>query len=367
MVTLPQSSGLVGLWEDQGGTNEPSDGAPPSIDDEGVPQPRRALPNRVAAQAARPGRRAAQRALPARRAGRRVAVAVVAGVIGAALLAGGIAWFQSATPNERVVAAYLDAIRAGDSRAALTLLAQPPTDTTFITDQVLAGSQQTAPLTVQGVTSTASGEVTAQVWFGDTPATLTFPTVTVAGEPRIVAGTVTLTPPAGPAVHLSGQLVDQPIQVLPGLYRPDGPGTWLTWPAAVADRVAGTVQMPDPAVTGVGEEAAVTAWKARIATCLAMRALTNPRCPFGFTLRPGWTVEKRTIRWSLTNDPWSGLGSLSVAGPGTVTGEVQVAAQVTARYRKAGQVVTRTDPYRVDVTMAADLTQEQPVTSWRRR
>jgi len=254
---------------------------------------------------------------------------VLIGVVVVALVASGAFWLllRSPAPNptpeptpsapvghpEDAVLSYLRAVANGDATDALTYLARQPASTALLSDDVLAASQQLAPITNISVTAPA-GDLSVDSSFniGDAPVTATFDVERQGDSYKVSNGLINADfsgvyrRSLGLSVNgvaLDGTAISS-VPLFPGVYQLKA-GNPLVQLAP--DKV--TMQGPDadPVVSATFDltddaqgtlAAAVTK---ELKSCLAQKSLVT-HCGFGVKgLQGGATVVPSSIKWTLAS------------------------------------------------------------------
>jgi hypothetical protein len=254
-----------------------------------------------------------------------VALLLVVGVTVAALTAGrdknpAAANGAGSTAAEKPSAAvrgYLEAVAARDAERAIGYLETAPADKTFLTRKVLAASAKRAPLTaidVPEVSGDQTSWVTARYNVGKQAVTEDYSVTESDGRWKIVRGLTELN---------LGNRRDQPLPLLingvelttdtaalfPGHYSFTTSSKWVSYGSGA------TVVLTDPSnpisprltpmLTPDAEAAFLSATKKALSSCLAQRKLAPPGCPNRLEARRNQKVDEKTIRWTLTNDPFA--------------------------------------------------------------
>lgn len=297
-----------------------------------------------------------------------------------AALVGGIAWFAVISSRQNrenamreAAGGWLTAIAEGDSATAVDLLAEPPTNTALLTDEVMAASRDAAPLTGievgpigdNGTPSTV--EVTYQLGGRDVVTTLEL--TSVGGAWKIADGTVDLTVPERRAVTVNGAIVTEEVNpVFPGSYTA----------AAAIDKVAVTgeptvsVTAPDQesalfAVTvglsEVGTQTVLNTVKGRFDECLASTESRPVNCPFGVGTEDV-EVAEGSVRFAPVNDPWAGFAPTLDPATMVASGTIPYQVNATATVSKDGLTTEATALLSGDRGYAVDLTQDPAVVTW---
>lgn len=128
-----------------------------------------------------------------------------------------------ASTGEAAVQGFLEALAAGDAASALKYADSTPADTSLLTNEVLAASNATAPITDIKVSAASSKylPVSASYLLGDTPVTADYSVSDSSGSWKIrtVTREVSLYGMDGVALTLNGAAVtESKLTVFPGAY-----------------------------------------------------------------------------------------------------------------------------------------------------
>lgn len=209
------------------------------------------------------------------------------------------------------VRGYLQALAEGDAATALGYAAKPPTDTSLLTDEILAASLRDAPIAGIDVAAGSGGSdndsVQATYRLGDQPVTATFLATRVGSQWRLpqVALTIRRTTLPWVALTIDGQPVTADyLQLFPGSYvvgssddriEINHPTLLVTSPGARPDTGAMSIGLSTK-----GRAAVHTAAQRALRSCLKKRSLSPAGCGFGVRLRSGYRANTATIRWTIT-------------------------------------------------------------------
>ena len=214
------------------------------------------------------------------------------------------------------VRGFLEAVAASDGERAATYLRTPPADTTFMTRPVLEASAEKAPLTaidVPEVTDEYVSRVTARYSLGKQAVVEEYSVSETAGVWKITRGTVeqdlgyqrdeTL------PLLLNGVAVEEDkVTLLPGTYAFTTSSKWVSYGDKATLTLTGPSDYTSPRLTPTLTKDAKAAFlertEAALDTCLEQRELAPSGCPNRLKARDNQEVEEKTVRWSLTNDPF---------------------------------------------------------------
>lgn len=244
-------------------------------------------------------------------------LALIGGIVWAAptLFPGMFAPARNATPKA-AVETYLNALAAGDASTALKAAVTPPTETSLLTNEVLAASQRRAPITnivVKDASGSSSAVVPVTYQLGGKPVTASFPTQKIGNEWRLV--TITRDVQLAGIDHVSVTLNGVPVTEAAHLTL--FPGSYLL--ASANDRLSVTggeflVQSPsdfaNPTLSATlsdkGIADARTASQAFLNACVKKKEMTPSGCGFGVDAAG---VKVKSVTWQVT----SGAKALKLA------------------------------------------------------
>ncbi|GAA0345119.1 hypothetical protein [Micropruina glycogenica] len=268
---------------------------------------------------------------------------VVGGVVGVALIGGTV--YALGRPNPApaptvstsglstptvatakasdVVSAYLRALGSGDSATALSLAATAPTDTTLLTDAVLAKTTagKLTDISVPDVAGQATS-VTATYSLNGKPVTATFAVTNVGGQYRMaqVAAEVELAAMADVPLKLAGvRPTGDVVSVFPGVY-PVTPVNKYYSIGTVSMAVSDTEDVtPDSRTVGLssaGKSAIVKAANAKWKACLKSHSLRPSGCGFGVRSRSGVKLITSSIKWTKKSGAKWSSAKFKLVAPG---------------------------------------------------
>jgi hypothetical protein len=214
------------------------------------------------------------------------------------------------------VRGYLQAVAAGNARAALTYAAQPPLQSDLLTDAVLAESKRRAPITaidVPDVDDQTASAVTANYKIGSTRVSHTYQMVRTGGDQwKLATVTAVVEIDYQPAVGMKingAKLTGALPELLPGSYAITTSSKYVkVGSASFVVKGASTAieRHATPAsLTKAGKKLAISAAKKDLNRCLSTRAIAPKNCPFGVRSN-GFKNNKSTIRWTVVGkDPFA--------------------------------------------------------------
>ena len=292
---------------------------------------------------------------------------IVAGVLAVAVIA--VLVFRDATrtpPPEsgpsasEAVRGYLEALAAGDAAAALAWADSPPSDTSLLTDAVLATALARAPLTGISVDPSSGGasyeQVTARYRIGDHPVSASFDVVRSGEQWKLdevsAPARLGLLDTGEAGLALNGMAVDgTEVQLFPGSYaltttdqrfRISGGGFEVETPGRSPDLYSAEL-----ALSKQGRAAIASASRRHLDECVERRQLMPKGCGFGAKAAEGVTFAKSGITWRVVSGR-SQLGRLDL------TLDTPTTAWAEVRIRVAGNL-TSTDGRRWTATSRIQL------------
>ena len=218
-----------------------------------------------------------------------------------------------AVPQDEVVKSFLEALAGGDAATAISYMEDAPSDSTFLTNQVLAKSLDLGPLTNISVTPATDPDTTwvdASYSLGDKSVNTSYE-VRVSGDVylltnatikadvsniyrRDIGGSIN-------GVSLAGATVSS-VELFPGVYQLE-----LDNPLLVLSNDQFTITGPDDSAVWDAEYALAedaqakfaAAARSRLRGCIAEKKLWTS-CEFGVPNPPG-KVVKSSINWSISS------------------------------------------------------------------
>ena len=243
-----------------------------------------------------------------------VVIALVASRGGddASTASGGGSGSAKTDTQDAVVKSYLQAVAAGDAKKALSLVAQKPATTDFLTDAVLQESAKTAKITeinVPKVQSEYSSIVNASYNVGDESVSETFYVSKTADGyavkevgndldlSRLRANTL-------PLLINGKQVETDKVVLFPGVY------TVTSGTPNVAYGETGTLTVKggsdyvstidlQPTLTPAGEKAFTAAVRQSTLSCLKKKELSPKNCPNQAGASQTYKIDKASIKWKL--------------------------------------------------------------------
>lgn len=251
-------------------------------------------------------------------------LAVVLGVIGGTFVASGRGGPQptpSPTPTTADPAAavrgFLEAVAKGDAAAALSYSQTQPADTSFITNEVLTTALAANPITEVNVppqpsTQDESTSVEASYKIGTERVTESYDVNLVEGAYKLeeVGSSLDVSSQRSENVQmiLAGREVDSDtVILLPGAYEVTSGLTFIDWGAdhTVLVKAPGafvSASNLDLSINEAGVAAYLAAVTSSLSSCVKIKKVNPNGCPFAYT-STSYTIDPKTISWTLTEDP----------------------------------------------------------------
>jgi hypothetical protein len=222
---------------------------------------------------------------------------------------------ESKLPSD-AVRGYLEALAAGDAQTALSYASTAPSDTTFLTNEVLAASLKAGPITainVPEVNDKYTYSVAASYKIGNQAVNADFP-VEQEGDAwklREVAYDLTLSSSQNKTLPMliNGVTVEaDKAAVFPGTYAFTtgldnigyGKNNKLVV-KSVSDYPEGMSEI-QPTITSAGEKAFTKAVEDSLDKCMKSKKIKNENCPNTFDQITGAQPDNGTLKWSYDKD-----------------------------------------------------------------
>ncbi|MDN5570010.1 MAG: hypothetical protein L0G22_01925 [Propionibacteriaceae bacterium] len=299
-----------------------------------------------------------------------------------ALIVGGWLWWDATSRAQRdeairsTATTYLNSVAGSDAAGALATLAEQPSNTTLLTDEVLQASAETTPITditVGTVTSegeTASADVSYRI--GEEAVQLTLP---MTGDGRttwhLTDGLGELTTTTTDHLTVNGaELTEATNPVFPGTYTAASSHERLTLngttSALVASPQADAAELsPEFALSEAGSQAVLNAVRTRFDECVASTESLPANCPFGVDAGEGVVVEDGSVRFSVNNDPWEGFAPALDPATMTASGTIHMNMGATANVTYNGLVNPESSVnFEVDRAYAVNVIDDPMVVTW---
>lgn len=271
---------------------------------------------------------------------------------------------------DEAVKSYLEALAAGQAAVALALGKDQPTDTTFLTDAVLADSLKRAPITAITVSPPEDeydSSIEASYKIGDQQVNETF-TVQKTGDNYLlydITQDINLEAIRSRTLPLliNGVAVQtDTVHLFPGSYEFTSGNEYAKYGDGLLV-VKHPNDYPDanlrPELTKAGADAFLDAAKAKLAACVKEQKLRPAGCAF-FNLREreGQDIDEKTIKRTVEKDPWSNAEpKLDYQDPAIAEVSVSIDWSVTEKGREDGRSGTYTADGYDYVTVQANITE----------
>jgi len=305
---------------------------------------------------------------------KRTGLIILVGVLVLALAAFGIYWFvlRNANPDvhatttptdttpavtpDSTVQNYLQALASGDATTALTYAATPPSNPTFLTNQVLSASIAAGAITNIAVTPDPAGDqtqahVAARYNIGSKSVSTTYDVKLYGNKYLIVNATrsvdlsIIFTPNIGMA--LNGVSMDRSglssVDLLPGSYQFTSTNPLLLLNPdhfVIADTNTFPSITTSPILSDTAQATLAAAAKSSLDSCLKEKAIVTG-CRFGFTgLEGNATPNLNTITWKITSgsDDFSKTDFRQASGAPTTAGaDVNIKIRCNVKDMKGNQ------------------------------
>jgi len=213
------------------------------------------------------------------------------------------------------VAAYLQALAAGDATSALSYAADPAPTGPMLTNEVLAESRKLTPLTeiqVPVIEDQNAKSVSATYTLGSSAVSESFDVVKVANAWKLSRAVKDLDLSFivdGPVpLKINGvKVAQQAVAVLPGSYAFTSGLPYVGYGSknvvlVKSPYVEATTYSIQSQLTKAGKKAAVSATKKSYNKCLNAHSLSPKNCPQKFNSKYHYT--KSSITWRETGDPF---------------------------------------------------------------
>jgi hypothetical protein len=213
------------------------------------------------------------------------------------------------------VRGYLQAVAAGNAKSALAYAAEPPVQSSLLTDAVLAESKRRAPITaieVPAVNDQTASTVRATYKIGSTSVSHSYQVQRIANDWKLVSVTAVVEidyqPAAGMKIN-GAKLTGALPELLPGSYAITTSSKYVkVGSASFVVKGASTAverHATPGSLTRAGKKLATSAAKKDLNRCLGTRAIAPKNCPFGVRSN-GFKNTKSTIRWTVVGkDPFA--------------------------------------------------------------
>ena len=226
----------------------------------------------------------------------------------------------ASTKADESVKAYLEALAAGNAAAALSLAKDQPTDTSFLTDAVLAESNKRAPITeitVSPPDSEYDSSIEASYKMGDQQVNETF-TVQKQGENFLLyevsqdVNLETIRSRTLPMQINGVGVTSDKVNLFPGSYVFTSGSNYIAYGGGpmVINSPNDFANAYDhrPAITSAGTKAVVAAAKAKLAGCAKQAKFKPSGCPFlNIRENAGQNITESSLRRRIVGNPFSNV------------------------------------------------------------
>ncbi|MCW2802136.1 MAG: hypothetical protein JWN06_353 [Propionibacteriaceae bacterium] len=257
---------------------------------------------------------------------------------------------RAGNPSD-AVRRYLEALAAGQARAALAAGEDQPGDRSFLTDAVLKDSNSRAPITeidVPGVTDQNTYSVQASYKIGDQPVTESFSVNRVGGNWKLTKPFAELNIDYARRKTLPMRLNGVPVKndrvrLFPGSYAFTTGSKYVDYGSDNVLLLKTSSEYPiakgvKPSLTETGSKAFLKSARAGISKCLDQQKLVPSGCPFGIRLLPGQKIDESTISWKLAESPWDHVVvGLDAEKPALARAAVQMRFEFFGRGMESGK------------------------------
>jgi hypothetical protein len=294
------------------------------------------------------------------------AVAIAAGGITGRIVAGA----SGGTGPSDTVLRFFQAIRDNDAKAALAELASTPTDTTFITNEILAAGHSAGAITDISVPATNSTVVPVSYKLGGETVTDRISVQPVGNGYKVStslnAGGIALKGKIRAQLPLSiagTRVSTDNLVLLPGSY----PLTTVTdhvlygTGTLVIKRLTDAPSANDLKleVSDTGQTAAATAVTSSLNACAAQKSFTPTGCPFKLTVT---TADPSTVTWTLLSKPADDL-KITISATDVARSTVEVPLLMRISYVDGGTAVPQ-DLATVQAVGTIDLLANPTTVTW---
>ena len=279
--------------------------------------------------------------------------------------------------QDAVVKSYLQAVAAGDAKKALSLVAQKPATTDFLTDAVLAESAKAGKITqinVPKVQSEYSSIVNASYSVGDESVSETFYVSKTADGyaikevgndldlSRLRANTL-------PLLINGKQVETDKVVLFPGVYTVTSGTPNVSYGETGKLTVKGgsdyvsTIDL-QPTLTPAGEKAFTAAVRQSTLSCLKKKDLSPANCPNQAGASQTYKIDKATIAWKLKDsDAFANLKPrLDYDNPALASVYPSLQMEITANCSSPSGRCSLSTYSRGDVK--ADMTKDPVAVTW---
>jgi hypothetical protein len=272
------------------------------------------------------------------------AVAVAAGGVTGRILSGA----SGGTGPSDTVLKFFQAVRDNDAKAALAELATAPSDTTFITNEILAAGHSAGAISEISVPATNSTVVPVSYKLGGETVTDRISVQPVGNGYKVStsldSGGIAMKGKTRTQLPLSiagTAVTTDSVVLLPGSY----PLTTVTDHLRYGSGVLVIKRLTDAPsandlkleVSDAGQTSVATAVTSSLAACTAQKSFTPMGCPFKLTVT---TADPSTVTWTLVSKPADDL-KITISATDVARSTVEVPLKVRISYVDGGSAVTQ--------------------------
>lgn len=278
----------------------------------------------------------------------------------------------ASTQADQAVRAYLDALAAGQAGVALSLAAEQPADTTFLTDAVLADSIKRAPITDIKVTPPSNEydtSIAATYTIGDQQVNEDFTVQKQGDSYRLYRATQdvnleSLRNRTLPLLVNGVEVKTDDIDLFPGSYAFSSGNDYVGYGSGEPLLIKSPTDYPNayeyrPTITEAGTRAVVGAAKAKLNACVKEARFKPSGCPFlNVQERAGQNITESSLRRKILEDPFTNVEPrLDYQDPAVAEFSVTVRWEAKASGTQSGSRTTfAIDDARDFTTVRARLT-----------
>lgn len=269
------------------------------------------------------------------------------------------------------VQAYLQALADGDAQAALDQAAEAP-ESPLLTDEVLDSSNEQG-----GIEAPATTDATMKQLEDDSvPSGVVSATFMVQGVEAAADFAVTNTPEGwrlesvtNPvdlgdiAVKVNGVKATGVVEAFPGTYTMTSANDRLKVDRSDLSVLEVGKELPadwttQPELSDKGRKDVIAAGKRAIDGCLAKKELMPQGCPMiRWEEKDGIRLDKETLKYTLTNDPWRDFDPRLAANGTEATGTLTTKVRLQANATQNGAEGTVEDKQEQSFTLVADVSE----------
>ncbi|MGD7708006.1 hypothetical protein [Microlunatus sp. Y2014] len=296
-----------------------------------------------------------------RKMGKGLLIGLVAGglVLVLAIVAGAYLIFRDTKGD--MVLNYFEALQAANAQEALTYSAEPITDTTLLTDEVLKRSNELGGISQVSIHEESQTWVTVNLKVGNEQQRIQYKVSEGDDGWKLVDAARTYVIPeadlSGVDITVNGAKPSNPasLTLFPGIYE-FGTGTPnLAWSEPVQDIMVGIPSLEPTmsvSITDEGKQAAYEGLGKLMAECSKTKELQPENCPFKAQEVPGLVPD--SVQWAVDTNPESDWRAI-VDGP-QMSGTYEYTVRLRFQYQTGGQTRQYDQTSRLSTNVIADLT-----------